>query len=138
MKNARAKFAFLVILVFCSPVRGQDQEKAPKIRSLVVLEERSDILIKKQLKESETYYDQKGNILEDIKYNKEGKISSHFKYQYDNDGNKIHEEEYDPSGRLIEYSDYRYEKGLRVEKLVYDANKKLKLKKVYQYTTFQD
>jgi hypothetical protein len=93
------------------------------------------MLVKKQYKDSETYYDPRGNILEEINY-KQGKVSKHFKYQYDQEDNKIKEEEFDSSGRIIESSEYKFEKGLRVEKIVYDRNKKIKSRKIYQYTTF--
>jgi hypothetical protein len=102
---------------------------------VVVSEEKYDMLIKKQFKESETYYDSHGNILETITY-KEGKVVKHFKYQYDSDNNKIKEEEYDVSGRLKEISEYKYVNGLRSEKTVYDSNKKIKSKKTYVYTTY--
>jgi antitoxin component YwqK of YwqJK toxin-antitoxin module len=106
-----------------------------KIKSIIVLEEKHDMLVKKQFKESETHYDNKGNILEEITY-KQGKVNKHFRYQYDQDGNKIKEEKFDPSGKLIEFSEYKIENGFRVEKIVYDANRRIKSRKIYQYTTF--
>jgi hypothetical protein len=135
MKNI--KFAVLIILAFVTSlsVNCQDSVKNDKIKSLVVTEEKYDVLVKKQYKESETYYDSKGNVLEEITY-KEGKVNKHFKYQYDSDGNKLKEEEYDTSGHIIEYSEYKIENGLRVEKVVYDGNNKIKSKKIYQYTKF--
>jgi len=113
------------------------QKSAAKvnIKSIIVFEEKSDMLIKKQYKDSETYYDEKGNVIEEINY-KKGQVSKHFKYQYDSDSNKIKEEEYDESGKLTESSEYKYENGLRVEKIVYDGNKKMKSKKTYKYTTY--
>jgi hypothetical protein len=106
------------------------------VKSVVITEEKFNMLIKKQFKESETYYDLKGNIIEEITY-KEGKMNKHFKYQYDADDNKVKEEEYDPSGRIIEYSEYKIENGLRTEKVVLDGNKNMKSKKTYTYTTYQ-
>jgi len=105
------------------------------IKSIVVLDEKSDMLVKKQYKESETYYDTRGNVIESITY-KLGKVNKHFKYQYDSDNNKIKEEEFDTSGRLKELSEYKYTDGLRTEKIVYDSNKKMKSKKTYVYTKF--
>jgi hypothetical protein len=127
----------LVIMICCLPLTavGQKSGLSEKIKSVVVSEEKYDMLIKKQFKESETYYDSHGNILETITY-KEGKVVKHFKYQYDSDNNKIKEEEYDVSGRLKEISEYKYVNGLRSEKTVYDSNKKIKSKKTYVYTTY--
>mgnify|MGYP001766489279 CR=1 FL=1 len=124
----------LLIMIFL-PLRSQDQGKKPKIKSLVVTEEKYNMLVKKQFTESETYYDQEGRILEDISY-KQGNVDKHFKYQYDADGNKIREEEFDPSGKLIEFSEYVIKNGVRVEKTVYDSNNKIKSKKYYIYTTY--
>jgi antitoxin component YwqK of YwqJK toxin-antitoxin module len=128
---------FLVALCFLmNPAFCQKTASGEKIKSIIVYEETFDALVSKKLKDIETYYDEKGNVIEEINY-KEGKITKHFKYQYDGDNNKIKEEEFDPSGKLIEYSEYKIENGLRVEKAVYDKNKKLKSKKTYQYTTFE-
>lgn len=125
----------ILFIMICLPLRPQDQGKKPKIKSLVVTEEKYDMLIKKQYKESETYFDEKGRIVEEISY-KQGKVNKHFKYHYDAEDNKIKEEEFDPSGKLIEFSEYVVENGVRIEKTVFDANKKIKSKKYYQYTVF--
>jgi hypothetical protein len=131
------KTLLLVILILSGnlSVSGQKSSPKSKIKSIVVLEEKHDVLVKKQYKESETYYNANGNILEEISY-KQGKVKKHFKYQYNSDGKKIKEEEFDPSGRITESSEYKYENGMRVEKIVYDGNNKIKTRKIYQYTTF--
>lgn len=118
--------------------RIAESQKTPpkdKIKSIVVTEEKYDMLVKKQFKESETYYDSRGNITESIEY-KQGKVDKHFKYEYDSDNNKIKEEEYDPSGRVKESSEYKYANGLRTEKTVFDSGKKMKSKKIYTYTSY--
>jgi hypothetical protein len=128
----------LLIIFFSGAVPctySQDKVSKDKIKSIIVFEEKYDVLVKKQLKESETLFDPQGNVLEEIKYD-QGKVIKHFKYQYDSDGNKIKEEELDPSGRVKESSEYKFENGLRVEKIVYDQNKKIKSKKIYNYTKF--
>ena len=135
MNNKRILILFLMILTFSVPLLCQKNEKKPRIKSIVVLEEKSDMLIKKQIKESETRYDSQGNILEEITY-KQGKEDKHFRYKYDNDNNKILEEKIDPSGNTTEYSEYKYENGLRTEKIVYTGSGKMKSRKVYQYTTW--
>jgi major membrane immunogen (membrane-anchored lipoprotein) len=131
------KTALLIILILGSALSAECQKSGSKdkIKSIIVLNEKNDMLIKKQYKDSETYFDPRGNVLEEINY-KQGKVTKHFKYQYDSDDNKIKEEEFDPAGRIKESSEYKYENGLRVEKIVYDGNKKIKSRKIYQYTTF--
>jgi antitoxin component YwqK of YwqJK toxin-antitoxin module len=125
-----------VILLFglAAPVAGQQQgSDGKKVKSIIVYQEKHDMLVMRKYKDLEQSYDQRGNLIEDISY-KQGKIDKHFKYQYDSNNNKIREDEYDPSGRLIESSEYKYENGLRTEKIVYDPNKKMKSRKIYQYT----
>jgi len=135
MKKFRANILIILVFGISLTANCQDSAKKDKIKSIIITEEKYDVLVKKQYKESETYYDSRGNVIEELTY-KEGKLNKHFKYQYDSDDNKIKEEEYDPSGRIIEYSEYKIENGLRVEKMVYDGNKKIKSKKLYQYTRF--
>ena len=132
-----ARYILLLILVTGLNQASYAQKKEPdkKIKSIIVYQEKYDMLVTRKYKDTEQYFDERGNLLEDIAY-KQGKVTKHFKYQYDSDDNKIREEEFDPSGRIIETSEYKYENGLRTEKYVYDANKKLKSKKTYQYTTF--
>lgn len=131
------KTFLLIILAVSYSMSAVCQKTAPsdKIKSVIVTEEKYDMLVKKQLKESETYYDSKGNVTESITY-KLGKVDKHFKYEYDAENNKIKEEEFEPSGRLKESSEYKYSNGLRTEKSVYDPNKKMKSKKVYTYTSY--
>jgi antitoxin component YwqK of YwqJK toxin-antitoxin module len=133
----KVKSLFLFILLAAIPVSAICQKAGSNenIRSIVVTEEKYDMLIKKQYKESETYYDTKGNMIESITY-KLGKVDKHFKYQYDADNNKIKEEEFDMTGRIKESSEYKYTDGLRTEKIVYDSNRKMKSKKTYVYTKF--
>lgn len=135
MKILKTVILTFFLSVVCFPLISQKAEKKPKIKSLTVYEEKFDALVSKKLKESEVVYDERGNILEEITY-KQGKINKHFRYQYDSDDNKIKEEKLDPSGKVIETSEYRIENGLRVEKVVYDQNKKMKSRKTYQYTLF--
>ena len=116
-------------------LNAQQKETEKKIKSIIVTQEKYDMLVSRKYKDTEQYFDSRGNLTEDIIY-KQGKVTKHFKYQYDSDNNKIREEEFEPSGRLIEASEYKYENGLRTEKYVYDSKKKLKSKKTYQYTTY--
>lgn len=125
----------VLLIGLATMVSAQKPDKDKKIRSVIVYQEKYDNLISKKYKELEQYFDSRGNLLEEITY-KQGKVTTHFKYEYDSDDNKIREEEFDPSGKMIEFSEYVYENGLRIEKTVFYPNKKIKSKKIYQYTTF--
>jgi hypothetical protein len=135
----KTRIVFIILLAAGINLTAVSQTKAPaaRIKSIVVTEEKSDMLVKKQFKDAETYYDSRGNVTEEIVY-KDGKVSKHLKYQYDQDNNKTREEELDSSGRTIETSEYKYSNGLRAEKIVYDSNKKMKSRKVYTYTMYQE
>lgn len=135
MKTTCRMLTFISMLIIVQYTYAQKPIIKDRIKSITVLEEKGNTLVKKQNKESETYYDIKGNVIEEIKY-KDGKQTKHFKYQYDNDGNKIKEEELNISEEVIESSEYKYENGLRVEKIVYYDNKKMKSRKVYKYTIY--
>ena len=130
--------ATLILFLISSGSEAFCQKAEPsngKLKSVIVYTEKSNALVAKKFKESEVYYDQKGNVLEEIYY-KEGRVTSHFKYIYDAAGNKVREEEYDPTGKLKEYSEYKMENGQRVEKVVYDPGKTVKLRKTYVYTSY--
>ncbi|MEI6047867.1 MAG: hypothetical protein WCS03_03130 [Bacteroidota bacterium] len=138
MKTKANRLVALLLTLFIIGtfnVFSQQNITQNKIKSVVVYDEKFDKLISKKLKESETYYDSRGNITEDIQYTA-GKIDKHFTYQYDSENNKIKETELDSSGRVIKTSEYKIEKGMRTEKIVYDANMKIKSKKTYIYTTY--
>ena len=115
MKKIKTFFLLLFCQEFLFLQICQKTGSTEKTKSIVVSEEKYDMLVKKQYKESETYFDTHGNIIESITY-KLGKVDKHFKYQYDSENNKIKEEEYEPSGRLKEFSEYKYTDGLRTEK----------------------
>jgi antitoxin component YwqK of YwqJK toxin-antitoxin module len=135
MKRVNIILIILLALGTGQSALCQKTDTKEKVKSIIVTEEKADMLVKKQYTESETYFDQKGNVIEEIIY-KQGKVDTHFKYQYDENNNKIKEEEFDTSGKLKESSEYKYDNGRRIEKTVYDSNKKIKTKKFYKYTTY--
>jgi hypothetical protein len=135
MKKVKIFLVLMLVALTSHSVMSQSKEQGARVKSVTVTEEKPDMLIKKQYKDSETYYDTRGNISEEISY-KDGKVTKHFRYQYDQDNNKIKEEELDSSGRIKETSEYKYSNGLRTEKIVYDSGKKIKSRKVYTYTLY--
>jgi hypothetical protein len=133
----RIKYLFpLVFIVFLSlPLNAQQRDSTIRIKNMVVYQERYESLSPKKYKESEQNFDIKGNLTEDISY-KQGKISRHFRYGYDANNNKIKEEKLDASGKVIETSEYKYANGLRIEKVVYNADNKIKSKRTYLYSIY--
>jgi len=104
-------------------------------KSIVVTEQKFDGTASKTFKDSETYYDAKGNITEEITY-KDGKVETHFKYAYDANGNKIKEIELTSGGKVKKTSEYKYQGKLRIEKTVFDETGKVKSKKTYKYEKY--
>jgi antitoxin component YwqK of YwqJK toxin-antitoxin module len=135
MKTVRTVVLIIMVLGTSLTAVCQKPAEKTKLKSIIVTEEKQDMIVKKQFTESETYYDVKGNVIEEITY-KQGKINKHFKYYYDSNDNKIKEEEFDSSGKITGTSEYKIENGLRTEKTVFDGNKKIKSKKFYKYTTY--
>ncbi|MGB8491671.1 MAG: hypothetical protein WCE64_11500 [Bacteroidales bacterium] len=127
--------AFLFFIITDSYVIAQEAGQGGKIKSIVVYIEKHDALVTRKYKDLEQNFDPQGNLLEEITY-KQGKISNHIKYYYDRENNKIKEEKYSPTGHLTESSEYKYENGLRIEKIVYDSDRKVRSRKIYQYTSF--
>ena len=137
--KTKSSLLILVLLMLLiasgTKVFSQQSNAMNKIKTVVIYEEKFDKLISKKYKESETSYDDRGNIIEEIQYI-EGKVDKHFAYQYDSQNNKIKETEFDSNGRVMKISEYKIEKGLRTEKTVYDSNMKVKSKKTYVYTSY--
>lgn len=122
MKTARGILLLTLIIGLNTTLSAQQKETDKKIKSIIVYQEKYDMLVSHKYKDTEQYFDARGNLIEDITY-KQGKVTRHFKFQYDSDNNKIKEEEFDPSGRLMESSEYKFENGLRTEKYVYDSKR---------------
>ena len=125
------------MLLIASSLWGQSKKiQQHNIKSITVTEYVYEKGIEKKFIDSETKYDAKGNVIEEIEY-KAGKIDRHVIYKYDENNNKISETELDAAGKKTKITEYKYNsENLRIEKAVYDGNKILKSKKIYQYTTY--
>lgn len=127
----------LAVFVFCFTLPSLAQKKTdPKmnnVKSVTVSKQDFEKGAGPVLRESYVLYDANGNVLEEIEYNNDGKVKTHFKYQYDGNGNKIKEFELNPAGKTVKTTEYKYNGNMRTERNVYDASGKLKSKKTYQY-----
>ncbi len=85
-KNMKSLFIIPMILGSFFSLMGQNYEPKVKVKSMIILDEKHDMLFTKTVKDYEAYYDNHGNVIEEINY-KQGKISKHFKYYYDSDNN---------------------------------------------------
>lgn len=123
-------FTLLLVIPIC--IFAQNEPKSPKVKSIIVFDEEFSKDSKGSLRDSETYYDISGNVIEEKEY-KNGEFKSHLKNEYDSNNNKTKISEFDSSGKLIKSTVYKYEKNLKTEKLVYDSKSKLLSKKTYSY-----
>jgi antitoxin component YwqK of YwqJK toxin-antitoxin module len=132
--------AFILILLFhlvISGILAQDNKAVSNnLKKMTVYEQKAEkgVMGNSQI-ESMVRYDKSGNVIEEIEY-KQGKIDKHFLYKYDASNHKIEETELDPSGKKIRLTIYTYNKDLKSEKAVYDANNQLISKKTYKYETY--
>lgn len=144
-------------------MQAQKKKSAARnnLKNATEYEQKFDKLFNKPVKEAETRFDEKGNIIEEIEYdedkiilhkkyivdengnkvkemelNASGKITKTIEYNYDSENRKIKEIETDASGKPCKISEYKYDGDLRTEKIVYDKNHKMKSKKTYEYQTY--
>lgn len=129
-------FAVFVLLVFIGGSLSAQKKATAKGNNVRSVTEYKQDIEKSgpQLKEAYTLYDKNGNVLEEIEYDSQGKVKTHFKYQYDANNNKIKEIEVSPAGKAVRVHEYKYNSNnLRTERNTYDGAGKLKSKRTYQY-----
>jgi hypothetical protein len=79
-------------------------------------------------------YDDKGNNIERVQYNKNEKFNLKLSWKYDKKGNKLEESEYDNNGILKGKKLYKYDdKGKLIELTDFNKHGNLKIKTVYTY-----
>jgi len=87
---------------------------------------------KEQLERIERY-DDNGEMIEEIDYDKNGKVKQHIQYVYENDL-LVKETYLDNKGKLEKYFVYTYDAdGLRVSKKNFDAKDKIYRERIYRY-----
>ncbi len=146
------KTTFIALLAFslCLPLAGAekktDVEKAGykgRVKSVKVssfdIEQIDGKLVRTGLVfpgENITKYDEKGNMLEEVRYGSSGKIRSKstYIYKYNEKGNKVEEVRYGSNDDTKSKGTYKYDdKGNKVEEAVYTASGKLDSKRTYKY-----
>ena len=87
-----------------------------------------------EIKKHYQQYDQRGNLVDEIDYDNDGKLKEESKYEYNNQNQKVKEIHFTPDGKIDEISTYEYDaKGNRTSKIITEENGKLKAKKKYVY-----
>jgi hypothetical protein len=81
----------------------------------------------------ETFYNDRGNVIKELDYDKSGKLDEIITYEYDVDDNKIKEVHYKSNNKLLKTNTYSYKKGLLTERKEYDENNRLISRNTYKY-----
>ena len=135
-------FLLLVFfLLFCFIELNCQSKKEVVKNSIVTRKEiRIDYVSGKPVEyvESEKRWDEKGNIIEEKKYNYKKVVVFHVKYKYNENNDIILEEYFSSSGSLNKKIEYLYSDGVKVEKCIYAKNNVIKTRKVYQYQFRKD
>ena len=89
-----------------------------------------------KIKDSYKEYNEKGYIVKNVEYNKEGKLKDVKKYYYNSDNNKVKEELFGANKKLEKTTTYTYKNGMKLSKKVVNSKGETVSKKEYEYLTF--
>lgn len=140
------KSTFFISLLLSFSMYSYSQDYQPKGKRIEKSDVKSVKVVKKSYdvgrEESENLesaeYNEKGDLVE-IKEWKDSRLSKHEKYEYNSEGDIEFEYSYDSKGNLDKKVEYKYNsKRLLTERIVYYSNGKVKSKRVYTYTYFED
>ncbi len=87
----------------------------------------------KEIMRFKTFYDERGNVIKEMDYDKSGKLTEIIIYEYDVDDNKIKEVHYKSNNKVFKTNTYSYKKGLLTERKEYDENNRLISRNTYKY-----
>jgi hypothetical protein len=84
-------------------------------------------------------FDADGNVTEEIDYDKDGKVKSHYTATYDKNGDKTEEQNFSEDGKLKKKKVFKYNaKGDRISEEHYDPSGKLVNKVLISYNANGD
>ena len=133
--NNMKSFLSLALLLFLS-ISGMKNCFAQTKTGIKSVKEISIDNKDKETAKSFQSFDTKGNLIEEIEYEDDGKVKDRVTYEYNAENLKIKETHFTPDNKTDEVTTYQYDaKGNRISKMVVDGNGKLKSKKkfVYEY-----
>ena len=107
----------------------KNEEIKTKIEWKYIISENSQKKIKKEL----TRFDSKGNKIEIIEYEDNGRIKKRKTQKFNDNNDLILKTSYLPNGKINKKTVYKYKGKLEVSKTVYNGKDKLISKKEYEY-----
>lgn len=123
-----------ITLAWHGTMQAQTKSFPGKVKSVteVVIETKSGK--ETERKKSFQSFDERGNVLEEIEFEDDGKIKSHNTYEYNEQGLKVRETALLPDGKVETVTNYIYDHdGNRLSKTVVDKDGEVKSKKIYKY-----
>jgi hypothetical protein len=127
------KYSILLFLVFSCFVLKAQSEKEIKTLGIKTKNVWVNLNEKSKYLESTEKYDSNGNVLEEIKYEKDKSIKKHVIWTYNSNNDKLTETHLDASGNTIKKIVYEYNGSLRIMKKEYNEKNKLVSWKTYTY-----
>jgi hypothetical protein len=149
------KVIVIISLIVCLAGENLYSQSKGEIRDLDIvsvteIEEDYEDSDGKETLRFKTFYDERGNTVKEMDYDKSGKLTKIITYEYDIDDNKTKEvnktytysyekgllterKEYDKNNKLVKRNTYKYKDRLRTERNEYDESDRLLEKKKYIY-----
>ncbi len=129
----------LVLLLFLglfTNAQSKKQIKANNIKQITSYNYITKLGKTYKIKDNYHVYNEKGYLIKEVEYNKEGKLKYVKKYYYNSDNDKIKEESFDSANKLKKTTLYEYKDGLKISKKVLDYKGNLISKKEYEYVHY--
>ena len=133
MKSIIVLFSTIFILSLTVSAQSKKVIKEKGITSKIVWKYNYKTGKEVKVKESSEKFDAKGNVIQENTYDEYGKLDSKTKYTFNENNDVVKEVQYSSNGKIKKTIKYKYQGKLKVEKQTYDANDKLKSKKIYEY-----
>lgn len=136
MKTLKS-FLLVITVLFLAASQTLGQTKTEirekKIKSQTVLEVFIEEGIDEPQIEQKEVYNEVGELIEFITYNKEGDVKEWVKYVYDENQNIVEEIYFDKRGKVEKREKTIYKEGIRVERQFFDNRDRMYKKKIYEY-----
>ena len=125
-------FLFLFLGLFVN-AQSKKELKENKIKQITTYNYVNKLGKTYKIKDNYRVYNEKGYLVKEVEYNKEGKLKFVKKYYYNSDSDKIKEELFDNTNKLEKTTLYNYKDGLKISKKVLNTKGDLISKKEFEY-----
>jgi len=128
----------IFVFAFCIVTNNLFSQSRKKIRELDIesiteVEADYEDSNGKEIMRFVTVYNERGNVIKEMDYDKSGKLTEIISYEYNIDDDKIKEVHYKPNNKVLKTYTYGYEKGLLTERKEYDESNRLISRNTYKY-----